>query len=95
MENNVENINNCHLHAHFIAIYSSSLPFTLWKQRETSSTISLLLIRTSSDLWFPDNSVYTSGFQIIPYPLIVVVVCAQMRSEFAITLYSPQHCSKA
>ena len=35
--------------------------------------------------------VATSGFRIIPYSLIVVVVCAQMRSDSGITPFSPQH----
>ena len=35
--------------------------------------------------------VATSRFRIIPYSLVVVVVCAQMRSESGITPYSPQH----
>ena len=36
-----------------------------------------------------------SGFRIIPYSLVVVVVCAQMMSESGIIPYSPQHCSRA
>ena len=32
--------------------------------------------------------VATSGFRIIPFSLIVVLVCAQMRSECGITPYS-------
>ena len=39
--------------------------------------------------------VLTGGFRIIPYSLVVVVVCAQMRSESGIIPYSPQHCSTA
>ena len=35
--------------------------------------------------------VATSGFQINAYSLVVVVVCAQMKSESGITPYSPQH----
>ena len=35
--------------------------------------------------------VATSGFRIIPYSVVVVVVCAQMRSDSKITPYSPQH----
>ena len=38
--------------------------------------------------------VTTSGFQKIPYSL-VVVVCAQIKSESRITPYSLQHCSSA
>ena len=35
--------------------------------------------------------VATSGFRIIPYSLLVVVVCAQTRSDSGITPFSPQH----
>ena len=35
--------------------------------------------------------VATSRFWIIPYSLVVVEVCAEMRSDSAITSYSPQH----
>ena len=35
--------------------------------------------------------VATGGFRIIPFSLVVAVVCAQMRSESGITLYLPQH----
>ena len=45
---NMENINNHHPRAHFINISNGSLVFTPWKRGETSSTTSLLLIRTSS-----------------------------------------------
>ena len=48
-ENNMKNINNHHPRAHFIIISSIPLVFTLWKWGETSSTISLLLICTSSN----------------------------------------------
>ena len=37
----------------------------------------------------------TSGYQIIPYSLVMVVVCAQMRNESGICPFSPQHCSTA
>ena len=46
---NIENMNNHHPRAHFINISNGSLVFTLWKLGETSSTTSLLLIRTSSN----------------------------------------------
>ena len=36
-----------------------------------------------------------SGFRRIPYSLVLVVLCAQMRSESEITPYSPQHWSTA
>ena len=39
--------------------------------------------------------VATSGFRIIPSSLVVVVICAQMRSVSGITPYSPQHCTMA
>ena len=35
--------------------------------------------------------VATSSFRIIPYSLVVVVVCSQMRSDSRITPYSPRH----
>ena len=46
---NMENINNHHLCAHFIIISNGSLVFISWKWGEISSTASLLLIRTSSN----------------------------------------------
>ena len=46
---NMESIINHHPRAHFININDGSLVFTLWKWGETSSTTSLLLIRTSSN----------------------------------------------
>ena len=46
---NMKNMNNHHLRAHFNNINISSLVFTLWKRGETSSTTSLPLIRTSSN----------------------------------------------
>ena len=45
----MENIKNHHPRAHFIIISNGSLVFTLWKWGATSSTTSLLLIRTSSN----------------------------------------------
>ena len=45
----MENISNHNPHAHFIIIGNGSLFFTLWKWGESSSTTSLLLIRTSSN----------------------------------------------
>ena len=44
---NMENISNHHPRSHFIIISNGSLVFILWKWGETSSTTSLLLIRTS------------------------------------------------
>ena len=35
--------------------------------------------------------VATIGFRIIPYSLVVTVVCLQMRSDFGIIPYSVQH----
>ena len=46
---NTENKNSPHPHAHFIIISNGSLVFTPWKCGETSSTTSLLLLRTSSN----------------------------------------------
>ena len=48
-ENNVKNINNYHLPAHFIVLCNSSLVFTLQEWEKTCSTTSLLLIRKSGD----------------------------------------------
>ena len=45
----MENINIHHPRVHFINNINGSLVFTLWKRGETSSTNSLLLIRTSSN----------------------------------------------
>ena len=39
--------------------------------------------------------VASSGYRINRYSLVVVVVCAQMRSKSGITSYSPEHCSTA
>ena len=44
---NLENKNNYHPRAHFINNKNASLILILWKWGETSSTTSLLLIRTS------------------------------------------------
>ena len=46
--NNIANINNHHPHVQFNN-NNGSLVLTLWKRGETSSTTSLLLIRTSSN----------------------------------------------
>ena len=48
-ESNMKNKNDHHPRGHFIIISNGSLVFTLWKSGETSSTTSLLLIRTSSN----------------------------------------------
>ena len=53
-------MNIYHPRSHFIVSFSSSSVFTLYERRETSTTTSLLLIRTSSDQWYPDNSVFIS-----------------------------------
>ena len=58
---NMEKTNNHHPRVHFINNKNGSLVFNLWKRGETSSTTSLLLIRTSSNWWFPDISVFTSS----------------------------------
>ena len=39
--------------------------------------------------------VVTSGFRIIPYPLVVVVVCVQLKSVSGNTPYPTQVCSTA
>ena len=56
----LNNINYHHPHVHFI-INNSSLNLTLWKSGETSSTTSLLLIRTSNTSGFRNDSVFTSS----------------------------------
>ena len=48
-ENKMIYINKYHRCAHFINIHNSSSVFIFWKWGETSSTTSLLLIRTSSN----------------------------------------------
>ena len=58
------NINNHHPHVRFIN-NNSSLVLTLWKRGETSSTTSLLLIRTSSTSGFRNDSVFTSSGSIL------------------------------
>ena len=62
--NNIANINNHHPHVHFIK-KNSSLVLTLWKWGATSSTTSLLLIRTSSTSGFRNGSVFTSSGSIL------------------------------
>ena len=47
--NNMESMKNHHPRVHFIINDNGSLVFTPWKWGETSSTTSLLLIRTSSN----------------------------------------------
>ena len=47
--NTTKKVKTYHPRAVFIIFYNSSTVFTLWKWGETSSTTSLLLIRTSSD----------------------------------------------
>ena len=79
----LNNINNHHLHIHLIN-NNSSLVLTLWKRGETSSTTSLLLIRTSSTIGFRNDS------GIVPYSLVVVVFFAQMRSDSGMIPESPQ-----
>ena len=78
-ENIMRNIKNHHPQAHFINIISSSL---LFGNEETL----VALLDYSSFV-----RVATSGFRIIPYSLVVVVVCAQVRSDSGIRPYSPQH----
>ena len=60
----LNNINNHHPHVHFIN-NNSSLVLTLWKWGETSSTTSLLLIRTSNTSGFRNDSVLTSSGRIL------------------------------
>ena len=55
-------INNHHIHVHLID-NNSSLVLTLWKWGETSSTTSLLLIRTSSTSGFRNDSGITTARQ--------------------------------
>ena len=58
--NNIANINNHHPHVHFNENIKNSLVSTHCKWRETSSTTSLLHIRTSSTSGFRNGSVFTS-----------------------------------
>ena len=58
------NIINHHPHVHFIR-NNRSIVLTLWKWGETSSTTSLLLIRTSSTSGFRNGSVFTSSGRIL------------------------------
>ena len=48
-ETKMKNISKYHPRAQFIIINSSSLVFTLWKGRATSSTTGSLLFRPSSN----------------------------------------------
>ena len=57
----IKNLNNYQPRAHFIIINNSAIVYTIWKSGETISTTGLVLIRTSSDYWFPDKSVFTSS----------------------------------
>ena len=66
---------------YFIVIYNSSLAFTIRNEEELVA----LLVYSSFE------RVAISGFRIIPYSLVVVVVCAQLRSDSRITPYSPQN----
>ena len=63
--NNMANIHDHHPQAHFINNNNGSLVLTLWKWRETSSTTSLLLIRTSSTSGFRNGSVFNSSGRIL------------------------------
>ena len=63
--NNIANINNHPPDVHFINSNNSSLVLTLWKGGETSSTTSLLLIRTSSTSGFRNGSAFTSSGSIL------------------------------
>ena len=80
-ENNLKNINDYHPRAHlslFITVHQSLI------LRNEEKLVALLVYSSFV-------RVATSGFRIIPYSLVVVVVCARMRSESGITLCSPQH----
>ena len=81
--NNIANIKNHPPHVHFINNNKISLVLTLWKGGETSSTTSLLLIRTST------VPLVVSGK--FPYSLAVVVFFARMKSDSRIITYSLQH----
>ena len=63
--NNIANINNHPAHVYFIDNNHNSLVLTLWKLGETSSTTSLLLIRTSSTSGFWNGSVFTSSGSVL------------------------------
>ena len=78
---NLAKINNHHLHVHFINNNNGSLVLTLWNEE----TLVALLVYSSF------LRVATSGFRMIPYSLVVVVVFAQMWSDSGINPCSLQH----
>ena len=80
-KDNVEITNTSQPRAHFVNIESSSSVITLSNWGEL----------VSLPVHYSFVRVATSGFWIIPYTLVLVVVCAQMRRESGIALYSLQH----
>ena len=78
---NMENINKHHPRAYFINYNNGSLILLFGKEEKLVA----LLVYSSF------VQVATSGFRIVPYSLVVVVVCAQMRSDSGIVPYALQH----
>ena len=77
---------------HLIIVFmliSSSVNLRVFYSLRNEEKLVVLLVYS----WFV--RVAASGFRILPYSLVVVVVCSQMKSESGINLYSPQHCSAA
>ena len=77
----MKNKNFHHPLTRFINNNNSPLVCTLWKREKLVG----LLVYSSF------VRVASSGFRIIPYSLVVVLVCAQMRSDSGIIPCSLQH----
>ena len=80
-ENNLKNQKIYH------PLFTSSLKFTVHQSLLFGNEEKLVALLVFCSL----VRVATSGFRIVPHSLVVVVVCAEMRSDSAITSYSPQH----
>ena len=79
--NNMANINNHHPRVHFIKNFNGSLVLLFGNEEKLVA----LLVYSSF------VRVAASGFRILPYSLIVVVVFAQMSCDSEIIPYSLQH----
>ena len=71
-------------HVHIVIIQSVFHKFLLFRNKE--KTVALLVYSSF-------RRVATSGFRIIPWPLVVEAGSAQIKSDSGITPYSPQYCS--
>ena len=78
---NTENKSNHYCHAHFINNNNGSLSLLVGNEEKLVA----LLVYSSF------VRVATSGFRFFPFSLVVVVVCAQMRSDSGFIPYSLQH----